>query len=43
VPNRRTNEVTEETKIKKRNFAIKIGILIAVIMLFNMIVLAWRL
>jgi len=34
---------SQETKSKKRKFAIEMGILIALIMLFNMIVLAWRL
>jgi len=34
---------TDETRSKKRRFAIRIGILIGAIMLFNMIVLAWRL
>lgn len=38
-----SKEIPEEIKARKRKFAIKIGILIAVVMLFNMIVLAWRL
>ncbi len=38
-----SNPTSDEIKAKKRKFAIRVGILIAVIMLFNMIVLAWRL
>jgi len=39
----RENPLSQEVKAKKRKFAIKIAILIAAVMLFNMIVLAWRL